>query len=83
LFITELPIPLNLGQINIKVFLFIQIMPPWPVTIDINDNDHRLIQIFSNNQTAFDLSINNPLPLLIDDANTNISYSPLLSLLSI
>jgi hypothetical protein len=56
---------------------------PWPVSIDINDNDHRLIQIFSNNPTAFDLSINNSLPLLIDDANNNITYLPLLSLLSI
>jgi hypothetical protein len=56
---------------------------PWPVSIDIDDNDHRLIQIFSNNPTAFDLSINNSLPLLIDDANNNIPYLPLLSLLSI
>jgi hypothetical protein len=56
---------------------------PWPVSIDINDNDHRLLQIFSNNPPAFDLSINNSLPFFIDDANTNIPYLPLLSLLSI
>ena len=56
---------------------------PWPVSTDINDHDQRLIHLFSNNPTAFDLSINNPLPLLIDDANTTFSYSSTLSLLSI
>lgn len=58
---------------------------PWPVSIDINDNDHRLIKIFSNNPSAFDLSINNnSLPLHNDDINiNNLSYFPTLSLLSI
>ena len=56
---------------------------PWPVSVDINDNDHRLIQFFSNNPTAFDLSINHSLPLFIDDKNINLPYLPLLSLLSI
>ncbi|CAF3898952.1 unnamed protein product [Rotaria magnacalcarata] len=61
----------------------------WPISIDINkhnylDHNHRLIQIASNNQTAFDSSINNSLPLLIDDANNPISYYlPLFSLLPI
>ncbi|CAF4793265.1 unnamed protein product [Rotaria socialis] len=69
-------------------YLSIQTML-WPISIDIKkysylNHNHRLTQIASNNQTAFDSSINHSLPLLIDDANNPISYYlPLFSLLPI
>ena len=57
---------------------------PWPVSTDINNHDQRLIEFFSNHSsTAFDISIQNTVPLFIDDSNLTKTYLPTLSLLSI